>query len=214
MKLRQASTLMNRPGLHTLCKDDVLQERKSPYENYYKLTRCNNTWQYGLFVVENQNNPFFKEMQKFHSEAEGAKYFLFHRLSSYYFSERIRPFMISHSELDIGGPFFDLKKLKKAMSLIGIPPSIVSVGKVKELRLERKRIALIKKDDGTFIVSFMNGNGEVIQSTMPVDYKRALFIIFKKVYLLHLFEREVSEWLEKENLRKYVSDRDISIFLS
>ena len=213
MKLREASTLMKRLGLRTLCKDNVLQELKSPYENYYKLKGCNNTWQYGLFMVENQSYPFLKEIKKFNTEAEGAKYFVFHRLSSYYFSERVRPFIMSHPELDIGGPLFDIKKLNKAMSVIGIPSSIVSIRGFKEHRLDRKMIELRKNDDEAFVVSFINSNGGVIQSTIPLHYQRALFIVFKKAYLLHLFEGEVSQLLEKENLRKKFSDRDISSFL-
>ena len=205
---------MNNLGIVTTCNDDFLKEIKPPYENYYKLEKSNNTWLFGLFMVEKQNNPYLKEIKKFDSETEGAKYFLLNRLSAYYFSERVRQFIMRYDELDIGGATFNASKLNRAMSLIGIPSSTLVIGKLENKRLDNRIIKLTEEDEASFIVSFIDSNGKVIQSTIPLDYQRALFIVFKKVYLLYLFEREVSGLLDKKGLKKDISDKDISIFLS
>ncbi|MFK3961942.1 hypothetical protein [Pseudalkalibacillus hwajinpoensis] len=214
MNIKQVSMFMNKLGVLTTCENNVLQEIKQPYENYYKLEEDNNTWLYGLFMVENQNNPYLKEIKKFDSETDGAKHFLLSRLSSYYFSKRVRQFMMENDELDIGGPPFDENKLYKAMASSGIPASTILLGQFDKTVINNRVIKLTEKDENDFVVSFINSNGKVVHSTLPIHYQRAYFMVFKKAYLLHLFEQEVSDLLEKENLRKDISDRDISIFLA
>jgi len=54
----------------------------------------------------------------------------------------------------------------------------------------------------------------VIQSTVAIQNQRALFIAFKKVYLLYQFENEVKNLLETEGIANNFSEGDINTFLS
>ncbi|PTY82162.1 hypothetical protein B5V90_20520, partial [Heyndrickxia sporothermodurans] len=131
MDIQQASRLLNVAGKQTSYQNNCIKEKVDLYENYYQLEKDRDKWKYGLFMVERQNNPYFKVQKEFDKETEGAKYFFLDRLSSFYFSTKIKPFMNSHSELDIGGSNFDENKLYKAMSILSIPSSLLVTSKSK-----------------------------------------------------------------------------------
>ncbi|MCY9268712.1 hypothetical protein, partial [Bacillus licheniformis] len=81
-------------------------------------------------------------------------------------------------------------------------------------QVKNRAIMLEKKDETSSIVSFVNDKGNVIQSTVAIQNQRALFIAFKKVYLLYQFENEVKNLLETEGIANNFSEGDINTFLS
>ncbi|MDQ0216298.1 hypothetical protein J2S13_002739 [Oikeobacillus pervagus] len=95
--------------------------------------------------------------------------------------------------------------------ILSIPSSLLL--KAKQ-HVKNRAIKLTKVDETNFIVSFVDCNANIVQSTIPIDYERALFIAFKKVYMLYLFEQEVKKLLEMEEIKSEFSDKEISIFLS
>lgn len=117
---------------------------------------------------------------------------------------------MEHEELDIGGPTFDQGKLFKAMSILGIPASLFAL---VQSQVRNRAIMLEKEDETSSIVSFVNDKGNVIQSTVAIQNQRALFIAFKKVYLLYQFENEVKNLLETEGIANNFSEGDINTFL-
>ncbi|MCD2368031.1 hypothetical protein ACWTIN_17155 [Bacillus paralicheniformis] len=131
-------------------------------------------------------------------------------LSTFYFLEKFQRFVMEHEELDIGGPTFDQSKLFKAMSILGIPASLFALG---QSQVRNRAIMLEMKDETSSIVSFVNDKGNVIQSTLAIRNQRALFIAFKKIYLLYQFENEVKNLLEAEGIANYFSEGDINTFL-
>ncbi len=168
MNISQVSRLLNYKGKHTQFTDKYIKEIVSPYENYYCLEKVNGLWKYGLIIMENQNNPYMKQIKEFKTETQGAKYFFCDRLSAFYFSERIRPFMLKHGELDIGGPSFDEKEIGKAMSLLGISSSLLLKGKQSDAKVKHRIIKLTKKDDSNYVVSLIDRKGVEIHSTIPI----------------------------------------------
>ena len=210
MNIDQASKLLNQLGKLTEVNNKQIEEIASPFENYHKLIKNGEIWEFGLFMVERQNNNYFKPLKQFSTESEGAKYFFLNRLSAYYFAEKISPFIMNHSQYDIGGPSFSEKKLLNAMSLLGIPSTLLSL----DLEHKNRAIKLKKVDELNFTVSYVDSKGNTVKSTIPMDYQRALFITFKKVFLLHLFEYDVSRVLEAEGIRLDFSDEDINVFLT
>ena len=211
MDINQVAKLLNSVGEFTSCQNNCIKEDEAPYENYYKLEKNGNKWEYGLYMQERQNTPHFKVIKEFHKEEEGAKYFLLARLSSYYFKKKVQPFVMNHNELDIGGDHFNESKLYQSMSLLGIPSTFFVTDRSQ---IQHRAILLTKKDHTKSIVSFVDYKGNMIHSTVPINHQRALFITFKKVYMLYLFETEVSKLLKTEGLEHDVVEREINIFLS
>jgi hypothetical protein len=101
--IKQVSRLLNSIGKSTTFHDGCIKEDVPHSENYYMLEKGSRKWEYGLLIREKENNQYMKKIKEFDTEAEGAKYFFLERLSSYYYSKKVRSFMIDHEELDIGG---------------------------------------------------------------------------------------------------------------
>ncbi|MEH6974203.1 hypothetical protein [Bacillus sp. JJ675] len=211
MDIKQACTLLNRIGKPVSLQDSGIKEDVPPYENYHRLEKRTDKWIYGLFVCERENNPYLKTIKEFNEEVEGVKYFFLDRLSSFYFLNKIQAFMRDHEELDIGGPKFDDNKLLKAMSLFGIPSSFFVL---RQSEIKSKAIMMTKVDEDHSIISFVNSNGNVIHSTISIKNQRALFIAFKKIFMLYIFENEVIKLLESEGIANEFSERDVNTFLS
>ncbi len=212
MNICQVSKLLCKVGKSTECKNNYIKELVPPQDNYYCLEKVDGLWRYGLIMMENQNNPYMKQIKEFKTETEGAKYFFCDRLSAFYFSERIRPFMLKHGELDIGGPSFDENGLGKVMSMLGISSSLFH--RDPRRYCKHRAIQLSSGDDTNYVVSFIDRKGNRVHSTIPINYQRAIFLTFKKVYMLYLFEQKVSNMLEMEGLGDDFSEEDINTFLS
>ncbi|MBM7605182.1 hypothetical protein JOC75_003205 [Metabacillus crassostreae] len=210
MNIIQVAKLLNRVGKLVETKDGYLKEKEFYSENYYQLSEVDGVWEFGLVMIERTNNPKMRKLKEFSTETEGAKYFFLDRLSSFFFSEKVRPFMMAHDELDIGGSNFDIDMLFKTMSLLSIPSSLLIKAKQK---VKQRSIQLERVDETNYIVSFIGEKGEIIHSTIPINDHRALFIAFKKVYMLHLYEQEVTKLLEDEEIINDFSENDINLFL-
>ncbi|MFT0804203.1 hypothetical protein VSK91_23055 [Bacillus swezeyi] len=211
MNINQACKLLNALGKLISIKDGYIKEEVPPYENYYKLEKNKDKWVYGLWMCERENTPYMKVVKEFDNEAEGVKYFFLDRLSSYYFLKKVQPFMMEHGELDIGGPTFDKNKLYQAMSILKIPSSLSVLEKSE---IKNRAIMLTKEDETNSVVSFVDGRGNVIQSTIAIKNQRALFIAFKKIYMLYIFENEIINLLKAQGIANDFSEKDINIFLS
>lgn len=208
--ISQAAKILNHIGKITEVKENYIKEVLPPYENYCVLEIKGEIWEFGLFMVERQNNNYFKPIKQFSTESEGAKYFFLNRLSEYYFAEKISPFIMNHPQYDIGGPSFSEKKLLNAMSLLGIPSTLLSL----DQEHKNRAIKLTKVDELNFTVSYVDSKGNTVKSTIPIDYQRTLFIAFKKVFLLHLFEQNVSRILQFEGVRAEISEENLNVFLT
>ncbi|MCI4129871.1 hypothetical protein [Bacillus haynesii] len=211
MNINQAHKILNKLGKSTTLEDSCMKENVAPYENFYILKRDEDKWVYGLFMVERQNTPYLEITKEFDTEVEAAKHFFLDRLSSFYFLEKFLLFVMEYEGLGIGGPTFNQSKLFKAMSILGIPASLFALG---QSQVRNRAIMLEMEDEASSVVSFVNDKGNVIQSTVAIRNRRALFIAFKKVYLLYQFENEVKNLLEAEGIANNFSEGDINTFLS
>ena len=211
MNINQAHKILNKLGKSTTLEDSCIKENVAPYENFYILKKDKDKWGYGLFMVEKQNNPYLQITKEFDTEVGAAKHFFLDRLSSFYFLEKFRRFVMEHEELDIGGPTFNQSKLFKAMSILRIPASLFAL---EQSQVKNRAIMLEKEDETSSIVSIVDDKGNVIQTTLAIRNQRAFFIVFKKVYLLYQFENEVKSLLEAEGITNNFSEGDINTFLS
>ncbi|MDG5472083.1 hypothetical protein P6709_09995 [Jeotgalibacillus sp. ET6] len=209
MNMKQAAELLSQEGISTILKPNVLQEEPRPYESYYQLKKSEEKWLYGLFMVERQNNPYLKVRKEFNTEEEGAKYFFIDRLSSHYFLKNIQEFISQHPEVDIYSDTFDEEELQRAMSLLSIPLYYLAI---EETKGKNKAIRLDKKDDNYTVISFLNDEGECVNSTLPIENESLLFFAFKTIYKLYLFEKRLSPLLELHHLRDEFTDDDIVLF--
>lgn len=71
------------------------------------------------------------------------------------------------------------------MSLFGIPSSFFVL---RQSEIKSKAIMMTKVDEDHSIISFVNSNSNVIHSTISIKNQRALFIAFKKIFMLYIFE--------------------------
>jgi len=211
MNIKQAAELLNREGKSMLLKSNELQEEVSAFSNYYHLKLNEHKWLYGVWMVERQNNPYIKVEKEFESEEEAAKYLFLKLLSSHYFSKYVGEFMKRHPELAIGEDSFDERGLRQSMSLLKIPSSFLIKDKTQA---KNRAIMLNEKGDEQNFLSFVNSNGEIVHSSLPMDNQSALFFAFKGIYMLYLFEKKVSPLLESYDLRDEFTDHDINFFIS
>jgi hypothetical protein len=210
MNICIAAKIMNKVGKQVTIEFDKLVEVNPPYENYHYLRKVGGEWEFRLMLVERQEVPYVKVIKLFKTEEKVAMYFLMNRLSAFYFDKRIRPFMMKHEGFDIGGPEFNERNFHEAIHLIGIPPTLFSLNGtiVKTNRI------IVEEEDGTFIVKVRGEDGKTISSTLPVSKKRALFFAFKKLFLFHLFNKEVKDLLIEHGEGNDITDEDISVFLT
>ncbi|MDG5472085.1 hypothetical protein P6709_10005 [Jeotgalibacillus sp. ET6] len=209
MNMKQAAELLSREGKSMIYKNNSLQEDVSPYDNYYQLKEDEHKWVYGFWMVERQNNPYFKKQKEFKTEEEGAKYFFLQTLSTHYFFKYIEEFIDQHPELDLDGDTFDEKRIQKAMDLLSIPSTLLAKDKNQ---ITNRAIVLEKSGDSHTVILFVNDKGETVKSTLPIENDSVMFFAFKTVYSLYLFENKVSPLLESYNLRDQFTDEDIFRF--
>jgi hypothetical protein len=210
MNISIAAKIMNKAGEQIKIEPEKLVEINPPYENYHYLKKVGEEWEFGLLLVERQEVPSEKVIKLFKSEEEAAMYFLMNRLSAFYFDKRIRPFMMKHEGFDIGGPEFNERKFHEAIYLVGIPPTLISFNET----ISKANRIIVEAEDEKFIVKYRGEDGKTISSTLPVSKKRALFFAFKKLFLFHLFNKEVKDLLIEHGEGNDITDEDISVFLT
>lgn len=103
MNISIAAEIMNKAGKQIKLEPEKLVELNPPFENYHYLIKVGEEWEFGLASIERQEVPKEKVIKRFKSEKDAAKHFLMNRLSAFYFSKEVRPFMMKHEEFDIGG---------------------------------------------------------------------------------------------------------------
>jgi hypothetical protein len=210
MYISIAAKIMNKAGKQIKIEPEKLVEINPPYENYHYLKKVGEEWEFGLLLVERQEVPSEKVIKLFKSEEEAAMYFLMNRLSAFYFDKRIRPFMMKLEGFDIGGPEFNERKFHEAIYLVGIPPTLFSLNET----ISKANRIIVEAEDEKFIVKYRGEDGKTISSTLPVSKKRALFFAFKKLFLFHLFNKEVTDLLIEHGEGNDITDEDISVFLT
>jgi hypothetical protein len=210
MNISIAAKIMNKAGKQIKIEPEKLVVINPPYENYHYLKKVGEEWEFGLLLVERQEVPSEKVIKLFKSEEEAAMYFLMNRLSAFYFDKRIRPFMMEHEEFDIGSPEFNERKFHEAIYLVGIPPTLFSLNET----ISKANRIIVEAEDEKFIVKYRGEDGKTISSTLPVSKKRALFFAFKKLFLFHLFNKEVTDLLIEHGEGNDITDEDISVFLT
>lgn len=208
MKIKDVTELLNAVGVKVSYNNNIIKEDVPPYTNYYQLEK-KDSWEYGLFICELENQPYVKNIYNFDSEDEGAKYFFLDRLSSYYFTNRIQPFIAQYKEFNIGGTNFSEDKLIKALNMLSIPSSYV-YDKKNNVTMS---ISIEQTSDTLYKLSVIGKNGAVLQSVPPMSRQRALFMAFKKVYLLYIYDTMVSETLRNFSLLNEFKEEDVRYFL-
>src|SRR5699024_11022061 len=74
-------------------------------------------------------------------------------------------------------------------------------------------VSIEEKGDKYIVVYYGNG-GKEINSTYPIAKSQALFLAFRKGFLLHLYETRVKDLLRKNGLKDEITDKDINIFIT
>ncbi len=89
LSIKKAQKILIEQNYPVILTDGELREDTHPFENYHQLIKVSDKWEYSLVINEKANQPRKKEIKEFHSEADGAMYFLLIRLSDYYRREFI-----------------------------------------------------------------------------------------------------------------------------
>lgn len=210
LNMKEASQLLNAAGKKTILQSNVLREDAPPYENFYQVEEVDGKWVFGVFKIERENNPYLSKEKVFDTEEQAAVHFFLHRLSFLYFEQYVKPFMKKNENLDIGGPDFSKNELIQALNSLNIPRELLVT---KHDQIKGKSVFLDEKDPAEAVVSILNGNGNVLHSTIPIPYQTALFMTFKKTYMLYLYETKVKELLKKEQVTAPISDEQMLVFL-
>ena len=212
MKIKHAAELLEKAGIKVSYSIDFIKEEVPPFTNYYQLEK-RDTWEYGLFICERENHPYIRNIYKFDSEDRGVKYFFLDRLSSYYFTNRIQPFIAQHNELDIGGTGFSEERLVKALNLLNIPSSYLYDKNNKNHTNTTMSISIEQTPDMLYQLSLRGKNGVILQSIPSMSRQRALFMVFKKIYLLFIYDTTVRKTLQNSGLLSEFTEEDIKYFL-
>ncbi|MBU5465774.1 hypothetical protein KQI49_02895 [Virgibacillus sp. MSJ-26] len=208
MDIKITAKMLNDVGKKIIYNKNKLEEVVPDFQNYYVLKKAEDKWVYGLFMQEGNNQPYLKSDEQFLKESEASKYFFLKQLSRFYFNTIIKSFIQKHPALGIGRPQFDEESLLNSFKSAGIPKEILS--KEKDNKMS---VSIEEKGDKYIVVYYGNG-GKEINSTYPIAKSQALFLAFRKGFLLHLYETRVKDLLRKNGLKDEITDKDINIFIT
>ncbi|GAF20182.1 hypothetical protein JCM19046_4888 [Bacillus sp. JCM 19046] len=179
LSIKKAQKILIEQNYPVILTDGILREDTHPFENYHQLIKVSDKWEYSLVINEKTNQPRKKEIKEFHSEADGAMYFLLIRLSDYYRRE-----FINLPAGELPGDL-SMNEMIEALQKEGISKD--------KLRYQSKDLTstfiYLKKVDEEHSAFSLYVNGKEQKTSIPIKNEWALNVVFDVTFLLDLFEK-------------------------
>ncbi|EIT87254.1 hypothetical protein A374_01184 [Fictibacillus macauensis ZFHKF-1] len=214
MNIAKVASILNQWGIPTRCGEDYLEHViESPYDNYEKLQKNGGVWEYGYFIVERKNKPYFEVDRTFETEDEAAKCYLFYFLYRYYRENKVEVFIDKHWLLMIGSEKFTIRKLIKAARKIGIPSTRFMYKKPPTLG--HRSILVSETEKKKYEIKIYDKDGSIMSWEPAQEYAdNSLYSAYVLMYLLHIYEEEVEEKLLAEGIGNEITNREILLFIN
>ncbi|RIW30386.1 hypothetical protein D3H55_16745 [Bacillus salacetis] len=200
---------MNKEQLQQICSDlgiklivgeTFIKEQAGYYENYNQLEADDNQWYYSEMDFEARPVPEKKDRKKFDSQEDSIKYFFLMTLKEFHFNKIHFP----------NNPIRKIKSLdeiKKFFDYLGINQECYSFDK----KIPQSVLASVL--DNQIVVSYIDQNRNKQFSTIPFNYDKGIFTMYKLTYSLHLLKALEKKFIENGVLEKEFTDEDIEIFI-
>ncbi|MBA3927530.1 hypothetical protein [Listeria rustica] len=209
MKLEQVARLLTEDGCLISYQDGIIKEEPGAYSNYHELKKEDSEWVMNLIIVERQNEPIIKEIERFTNEDEAGTYFYMDRLSSYCSKKYVRAFIRENEEFEIGTSLFGMEELKLASEKIGSQNCL----SVDEDKLVQRSVMVKGIGEKLFQLYFINHDLSRVEISMPLDKEDAFFYAFTNMYLLYLLKLNEMKLLDQNEISNVFLDRDYMQFI-
>lgn len=197
--LEKACKLLNIP-VHV--SENIVNEEKGYYENYYLLEKKNGNWEFGNMNFERRPDPKKEDLRLFSNEGEAMRYFLLKVLRNSY-----RKILFSPDN-----PVYDMKtteELANYFKQLGISEKYFSFS-------TPKNETILAEDVGNneLVISYVDSQAKKRKHTIPLPFWEGLLIMYRHTYLLYLLKRVEKELIKIDNNFKPFNDDEIEIYLN
>jgi hypothetical protein len=210
MNLKMTYELLNKFGVEVYLENTVLHKKAIPGFDYAMLKYENRKWLNGVFLQERQNDPHFETVKEFNSESEAAKSFFIYELGS-----KIRMYFLSpeyrkNNIIDIYRENFVYEDFFKLMDSREINKNLLIT---KESQALGRAIMLVEEYPKQYRLCFVSKDKTLHKFAVLLDSREALFWVYKMVFTLDFFEKEVEPVLKEEGIYKEFSEEDVYSFI-
>ncbi len=190
LSIRQVKFILEKENCRMIITESAIREETHPSDNYYQLIEVDGEWEHSLKVNERTNQPEKREIKRFETETEGAKYFLLNRLLSCYNNICVYAAAGALSEAPT------ITEMKEALTREGVSSDKLQY----QERDVKNTYILVNKVDEEHVILSLYVDGMEMESSIPLRNRRGLGIAFMKAFLLDLFEKKVEPIFKRENI--------------
>jgi hypothetical protein len=187
-------------GIKLIVDDASIREQTGYYENYNQIEASNKEWYYSEMNFENRPSPEREKIKKFHYKEAAIKYFFLKTLKKLYFEKIHFP----------NNPIRNMRtfeETKKFFDSLGIREECYSFNKMRPQSIVAEVL------DSKLVVSYIDQKEKIRFSTMPLNFERGIFAMYKLTYSLHLLKVVEKTYIENGVLENEFDDDDIEIFI-
>ncbi|MDR1926254.1 MAG: hypothetical protein LBQ13_01010 [Endomicrobium sp.] len=212
MNLKILCTLLNEFGIKVFCKGNVLEGEHDQYYDYSLVEKQGNKWVYGVFMQERESNPHFNISKKFDNESDVTKEFFIKELGT---DTRIK-LLSPRGRVDIGMDIykedFTEDKFRNAMDIRRVPQYRFST---IQKDVSERTVMLLKENIDKYRIYFIGKDNKIVgKFGILLNAKEALFWVYKLVFTLDFFEKEVVPVLKREGVYEEFTEEDVYAFVS
>ncbi|MCC5804370.1 hypothetical protein [Rossellomorea vietnamensis] len=200
MNTKQLLRICKELGIELIVDDVSIREQTGYYENYNQIEANNKEWYYSEMNFEKRPSPEKEKIKKFRYKEEAIKYFFLKTLKKLYFNKIHFP----------NNPIRNMKTLeetKKFLDSLGIEEKYYRFTKMRPQSIFAEVL------DSKMVVSYIDRQDNKKFSTLPLNFERGIFAIYKLTYSLHLLKVVEKTYIENGVLENQFDDDDIEIFI-
>ncbi|MDR2644683.1 MAG: enhanced serine sensitivity protein SseB C-terminal domain-containing protein [Endomicrobium sp.] len=210
MNLKVLCSLLNKFGLKYHYKNNILEEYNDGYDDYYIIKKVGNKWVHISYEQEMQSSPYPWILNTFNTESDAAKYFFIEIIDTKVTVDLLPPEKKKNVGIDIYEDEFNEDKFRKGMDIKGGSQSKVSTD---DKPVIGRTIRVLKEGD-KYSICYVAKNNSVIGRRMLLNSKDILFVMYKYVFTLDFFEKNVMPKLKEEGVDNEFSEENIYAFVT
>ncbi|UOY90474.1 hypothetical protein [Bacillus glycinifermentans] len=200
MNRDQLRHIFNELGIKISVNDNLIKEESGYYENYNQIENDGLNWVYSEMNFEIRPLPEKEDIKKFDDEKEAIKYFFIKTLRKFYFNK-------IHTTNNPIRQIDTIEEAKVFFQNLGIEDDYYS------FKVIRPHEVYAEIGDDKIKVSFIDEKKQKKFTTLPLDIKRGLFVMYRLSYSLHLLKMVEKEFLRRGILTEKFNDNDIELFI-
>src|SRR5699024_5260921 len=184
MNIKKDYKLLTDLGVPTNITDTSIEEAAGQGENIYRLRKKDNTWEF-LFVQYEKSDGKEELLATFNDENTALKFYFYYELSSFFFTNYIRPFNRDNKDILKVIRNFTLNKIKETFGRLVIPSEYYS----RDSKIKNHSFDLKKTNEEEGKGSFINNNGITLRESMVLKNWEVYNYMYQSVYKLYLLDQ-------------------------